>query len=335
MINRAEALSITVICDGDSRIASVIRDQHLAGVEIVPTQAAGSASPDLLIIETDPSTAAEILVSRVDRGIKDPVLVVVADDRVAERMIASGARDVLSRTSGDGVIATRIKNLLHDISLQNGLSDQHTVLKHERDQARELFREAHLEVLRVVIDLAEYRDDDTKRHTRRVGDTSAMIAQHIGLSSELVEHIHLAAPMHDIGKVAVPDAVLLKNGPLTDEEMREVQTHSVVGARVTWGRKMPLLKIAHEIALCHHERWDGTGYPVRFAGAEIPLSARIVAVADVFDALTHERPYKPAWSIDRSLEQMRMLRGTHFDPELCDAFVELVEGGLLDRIEWE
>ena len=334
MIKRAEALSITVICDGESRIASLILAERLASVDIISPKAARNIASDLIIIDSDDSAAEDVLASVVGGGGAPPVLV-VADDHVADRAIASGAHDVLSRSSGDRVIAGRIKHLLQDISLRHDLSDQHTVLKLERDQARELFREAHLEVLRVVVDLAEYRDDDTKKHTRRVGDTAAMLAQHIGLSSELVEHIHLAAPMHDIGKVAIPDAVLLKNGSLTDEEMREVQAHAIVGARVTWGRKMPVLKVAHEIALCHHERWDGTGYPVRFAGSEIPLSARIVAVADVFDALTHERPYKAAWTIDRSLAEIRALRGSHFDPELSDAFADLVEGGMLDRIDWE
>ncbi|MHB8511723.1 MAG: HD-GYP domain-containing protein [Actinomycetota bacterium] len=207
-------------------------------------------------------------------------------------------------------------------------------LERERTAAAELYAEANREVLRVVIDLAEYRDDDTRLHTRRVGDTSALLAAKIGLPNDVVQDIRHAAPMHDIGKVAVSDATLLKRGPLTPQEFQEVQLHSIVGARVTWGRKLPVLKIAHEIALCHHERWDGSGYPVQFSGTEIPLSARIVAVADVFDALTHERPYKPAWSIEQSLVELVKQRGSHFDPELVDAFEELIRGGALETIEW-
>jgi putative two-component system response regulator len=132
-----------------------------------------------------------------------------------------------------------------------------------------------------------------------------------------------AAPLHDIGKVAIPDAVLLKRGPLSKEEFEVIKTHAVVGAHILSGGQSELLRLAEEIAYTHHERWEGSGYPRGLAGTDIPLAGRLVAVVDVYDALTSTRPYKHAWPVDRAVAEMRSQRGRHFDPEVLDVFLAL------------
>ena len=161
-------------------------------------------------------------------------------------------------------------------------------------------------------------------HTRRVGELAGAVAERLGLTYDEVRLMRLAAPLHDIGKIGVPDEILLKPGRLTDEEFEQVKTHTTIGARMLAGGTAPLLVVAEQVARTHHERWDGTGYPAGLAGEEIPLAGRIVAIVDVFDALTHDRPYKNAWSVDDALAEIDRGSGTQFDPDVVDAFLPLV-----------
>ena len=189
-----------------------------------------------------------------------------------------------------------------------------------RQTGREL-EQAQFEVLARLAAAAEFRDDDTGQHTRRVGDVSVAIATGLDLPDSEVELIRLAAPLHDIGKIAIPDAILGKRGRLTSAEFDRMKTHTAVGAEMLTGGAFALLEVAEQIALTHHERWDGNGYPSGLAGEAIPMVGRIVAVADVFDALTHERPYKAAWSKADATEEMSGEAGRHFDPRVLDAFL--------------
>lgn len=181
-------------------------------------------------------------------------------------------------------------------------------------------RDSRSEVIERLALAAEFRDDDTHQHAKRIGRTAALLATTLGLSSETVELLHRAAPLHDVGKIAIPDAILLKPGKLTSEEFKVIQSHTTVGAHILSGGHSALMILAQQIALSHHERWDGSGYPAGAAGEDIPVAGRIVAVADVFDALTHERPYKAAWPVERALEEVIAQRGRHFDPKVVDAF---------------
>jgi PAS domain S-box-containing protein len=192
-----------------------------------------------------------------------------------------------------------------------------------RLEAQEDVRAAQHEVLQRLAVAAEYRDDETGQHTRRVGDLSARLAAGLGLAGEEVELLRRAAPLHDVGKIGIPDAILLKPGRLTPEEFERVKTHTVIGADMLAGGGFPLLESAERIARSHHERWDGTGYPSGLAGHDIPLDGRIVALADVFDALTHDRVYTSAWSQDDALAEIEAQRGRQFDPELVDTFLRL------------
>jgi putative two-component system response regulator len=189
-----------------------------------------------------------------------------------------------------------------------------------RRTTREL-EQAQFEMLARLAAAAELHDDDTGEHTHRVGHLSAAIAQTMGLADAQLELIRLAAPLHDIGKIAISDAILRKPGNLTVEEFEQVKIHTTVGAQMLAGSPFALLAVAEETALTHHERWDGSGYPSGLAMDEIPITGRIVAVADVFDALTHRRPYKPAWSTADAITEMTGQAGRHFDPQVVDAFL--------------
>ena len=169
------------------------------------------------------------------------------------------------------------------------------------------------------------RDLETGAHIRRIGEFSAFLADAHGLSPEDVEAIRLAAPMHDVGKVAIPDSVLLKPGKLDPDERELVERHAEIGHDILAGSTAQLLDLAAEIALIHHEKVDGSGYPNGLQGDDIPIAGRIVAVADVYDALTSDRPYRPALSVDEAVRIMVAGRGTHFDAELLDLFLDRLD----------
>jgi putative two-component system response regulator len=170
---------------------------------------------------------------------------------------------------------------------------------------------------------AEYRDDNTREHTERVAALAARLGQRLGLSELALTHIRHAAPLHDVGKIAIPDSILLKPGRLSNAEFEVVKTHAEAGARVLADADSELLEVAESIARSHHERWDGTGYPDGLSGADIPLVGRLVHVADVFDVLVHERPYKDAFSVEDAADEIRGGAGTQFDPEIVEAFADL------------
>jgi methanogenic corrinoid protein MtbC1 len=170
----------------------------------------------------------------------------------------------------------------------------------------------------------EFRDEDTGAHIERIGRFSVLLAEHIGMDAEFCERLRHAAPLHDVGKVAIPDAILLKPGPLTPEERAIVETHAEEGHRLVRGSSSSILDMAATIALSHQEKWDGTGYPRGLKGEAIPIEGRIVAVADVFDALTSDRVYRKAFSVEDAIQMMREQRGRHFDPVLLDAFMEVL-----------
>jgi HD-GYP domain-containing protein (c-di-GMP phosphodiesterase class II) len=209
-----------------------------------------------------------------------------------------------------------------EVELLQALADS-TAVAMENVRAYDELERAGLDTLRRLALAAEYRDDATHMHTERVGNTAAEIAARLALPAGEVELIRLAAPLHDIGKIAIPDTILLKPGKLTAEEWTIMRRHTIDGARLLTGSDHKVLRLAELIALYHHEWWNGTGYQQGLKGDDIPLCARIVALADAFDALTHERPYKPAWPLLQALHEIRSLRGRQFDPDVVDALLEL------------
>lgn len=265
----------------------------------------------------------EIVVHGSDERI--PVLMITADDsaEVKRQALALGAKDFVGKPFDSGEVLLRISNLLETHFLYRRLRSQNSDLENKvAERTREL-EQSQLEVLERLAAAVEFRDDDTGNHTRRVAHVSALLAQAVGLDPTSVELIRRAAPLHDIGKVGIPDSILLKAGPLTAEEFEMMKTHTVIGSRMLSKGRSELVRYSQRIARSHHEWWDGSGYPDRVSGQSIPLEARIVAVADFLDALTHERPYRPARGIDETLEEIKRRAGTHFDPIVAKALLAI------------
>ncbi|MDO9527670.1 MAG: HD domain-containing protein [Syntrophales bacterium] len=185
--------------------------------------------------------------------------------------------------------------------------------------------EAYIDTIHRLVLAAEYKDEDTGDHIVRMSRYAALIAEKLGLPDRDVRNILYVAPMHDIGKVGIPDSILMKPGKLTDEEFGIIETHTTIGAKILADSKAEILKIAEQIALSHHEKWNGKGYPQGLAGDSIPLTARIVGLADVFDALTSKRPYKDPFPVEVALDIIRKEREEHFDPDVADVFFENID----------
>ncbi len=216
--------------------------------------------------------------------------------------------------------AKNFENLVLSLASQAAIALRNATLTQE-------LREAYLDTIFRLSIAAEYKDTDTAAHIHRMSRYSAILAEGLGLSTAEVETMRYASPMHDIGKLGVPDAILMKPGKLTPQEFKEIQKHTLYGAKILENAKADLLQASEVIALTHHEKWDGTGYPKNLKGEQIPLTGRIVALADVFDALTSKRVYKPAFSLEQSLDIIKEGAGTHFDPKVVQSFM-----GNLDKI---
>jgi putative two-component system response regulator len=285
-----------------------------------------SFAPDLILLDLnmphfDGFEVMRQLHGRIQKGTYLPILVLTADitPEAKQKALSRGAKDFLTKPFDRVEVLLRITNLLETRRLTRLLQNQNQLLEGTvRERTREL-EATRLEVLERLALAAEFRDDVTGQHTKRVGETSGALAKALKWPDEQVELILRAAPLHDVGKIGISDLILLKRGKLTPEEFEVMKTHTTIGAKIQSGSIYPLLQMAEEIALTHHEKWDGTGY-AGLSGEAIPLSGRIVAVADVFDALTHERPYKKAFPAEKAFEIIRDCAGKHFDPAIVEAF---------------
>ncbi len=184
---------------------------------------------------------------------------------------------------------------------------------------------AYLDTIHRLSLAAEYKDEDTGEHIIRMSRYSELLATRMGLSEKAVEQIRYASPMHDIGKIGIPDAILIKKGKLTDDEFSVIKTHPTIGGDILAGSRSEILQVAETIARAHHEKWNGTGYPAGLAGEDIPLAGRIVAVADVFDALTSRRPYKEPFPMQKAVDILKKDSGAHFDPQVVAAFLDSLD----------
>ena len=256
-----------------------------------------------------------------------PILILSGDvtPEARREALSSGAKDFVSKPFQSDEILLRIRTQLETRFLYLQIQSQNQLLEVKVRERTRALEEAQVEIIERLAMAAEFRDDNTGQHTQRVGQMSALVARQLGMPDTQVSLIRRAAPLHDVGKIGVPDRILLKVGKLTSEEFEVVKTHTAIGARLLSGGKFPLLRVAEEIAFSHHERWDGTGY-AGIVGHEIPLAGRIVAVSDVFDALTQHRPYKAAWPVQDAIAEIDRQRGRQFDPGIVDAFLRVIEG---------
>jgi putative nucleotidyltransferase with HDIG domain len=305
-----------LVIGGNREVAESLRAQLSAAgspsvdlvpaIELVAAQAA-AAQPQVVLSLGD--TDADAVRARLDPlglDVGPPVIplseLVAGDDLLGESGIA------------------RLRIVLEHRAMRARLADLEAIVA---SQALSAFRDTEairLDTLERLARAAEYRDDNSPEHTQRVAALAARMARQLGQDDRTVWLIRHAAPLHDLGKIAIPDSILLKPGRLEPEEFEVVKTHAVLGARVLADSGSEVLTVAEQIARSHHERWDGEGYPDGLAGEAIPLVARLVGVADVFDVLVHERPYKEAWTVEDAASEIRSGAGTQFDPGVVVAF---------------
>lgn len=252
-----------------------------------------------------------------------PMLMVTADHQkeVRYRALESGATDFLTKPVDSIEFISRVRNMLTLRKSQVLLSQRNRSLAEEVQKATAEIVQRERETVLRLARAAEFRDPETGAHILRMAHYSRQIAAKLGLDADAQDLLLQAAPMHDVGKLGTPDQILLKPGRLTPEEFEIMKQHAGIGYEILKDSASPMLQMAAQIAWSHHEKWNGSGYPRALAGEDIPLVGRIVAVADVFDALTSERPYKPAWSVEEAVAHMKEQRGQHFDPACLDAFL--------------
>jgi putative two-component system response regulator len=287
-----------------------------------------SFEPDLVILDLNmPAMSGLEVMGQIRELAGDkwiPIVVISGenDGDTVTKALQSGAQDFIGKPFRRAEVVSRLRNLLRVKILQDEVEKRNLFLQERVEEGTKELIESHRDLIRRLSRCAEYRDDETGHHINRVSRTTELLARAAGLPAEQMLVIREAAAMHDIGKVGIPDAILLKPGKLTPEEWEVMRTHTLIGAALLAGGNSPLLVLSEQVAMSHHERWDGKGYPSGLAGEEIPLAARLVSVCDVFDALTSRRPYKEPWSPERAKEELLAQSGRQFDARLVALFLE-------------
>ncbi len=281
-------------------------ENGLEALEVLENESVELILMDLMMPEMDGYEATSKIKTNPKTAHIPLIIISALSDREAiTRGLKLGANEYISKPFDITEFILRVKNAVKMGELQNN--------KNEKD------------IIFILSKAAEYRDNETSMHTVRVGEMAAFIGQKMGLRHDEVELLRLSAPMHDMGKVGIEDAILLKPGKLTDEEFVKMKEHAQIGYNILSQKKTPLLSLAAQIALTHHEKYDGSGYPKGLSCDEIPISGAIVAVVDVFDALLSERPYKKAFSLEKTLSIIQEGSGNHFNPKIVDLMMQNIE----------
>jgi putative two-component system response regulator len=287
--------------------------------------------PDLIIVdylmpEMDGIEFARRFRELAGKGDTPLLMVTAAEDRaLRHRALTLGINDFVTKPFDQIELTARCRNMLALRASQKKLASRALLLADEVTKATREIASRERETLLCLGRAAEHRDPETHEHIMRMSNYSTLIARRLGLSADECELLLLSSPLHDIGKIGTPDHILLKPGRLTPEEFEIMKLHTVIGEKILANSASPILQAGAGIAISHHEKFDGSGYPYGLKGKQIPLYGRIVAVADVFDALTSERPYKKAWELDRATGLIRESRGGHFDPDVVDAFFDIFD----------
>ncbi|MBF0504474.1 MAG: response regulator [Candidatus Omnitrophica bacterium] len=298
-----------------------------------PTQAVSlykQVKPDLILLDLNmplvDGFAVMAQLSAFDPEDYLPVLVVTAEEEsIRFKALKVGAKDFLHKPYDHLDVILRSRNIIEVRLLYSQIKNHNVSLEQQvSDRIREL-KDTRLDVIRRLAVAAELRDAGTAKHIHRMSHYCQQLALAVGFSKAQAELVLTTSPLHDIGKIAIPDAILLKSSSLSAPEFEIMKTHTTLGAQMLSGSDSVFLNMAQTIAGSHHEKWDGRGYPHGIKGEEIPLVGRICAVADVFDALTSERPYKKAWTPDEAVAEINRLKGIHFDPKLVEAFSDIIK----------
>ena len=323
---------ILVVDDEESNVRALTRILRAAGYgDILATTDPAQVSdlhrnrdPDLVLLDLHMPKYDGVAVLKALRATAPPftylpVLVLTGDVTLGARRqaLAAGATDFVTKPFEVDEVLLRIHNLLETRYLHREITGQNQRLEARVRQRTAELDGAYLDTLERLAIAAEFRDDETGRHTERVGEATALLGQALGMDEEDLFLLRRAAPLHDVGKIGIPDDILRKPGPLTGEEWAKMKEHTTIGALILAGGRSRIIQLAEEIARSHHERWDGTGYPEGRAGESIPLVARLVMVADVFDALSSDRVYRDAWPTAEVLDYIRKQAGQQFDPRIA------------------
>ncbi len=282
--------------------------------------------PDLILLDINMPHLDGYQVMEQLKALNDPLLppIVILTAQHGHdfllKALAAGARDFVSKPFDRLELLMRVRNLLEAHAAHRLVFEQKDLLERMVQERTKELNESRLQVVRHLGRAAEYRDNETGLHIVRMSQISAIVAKSLGWNAADCELILLASPMHDIGKIGISDGILLKRGKFEPHEWEIMKTHASIGADILSDGDSSLLQLASLVALTHHEKWDGSGYPKGLVGEAIPQAARIVAIADVFDALTSARPYKRAWSIEQAVALITERSGTHFDPEVVEHF---------------
>jgi putative two-component system response regulator len=295
-----------------------------------PTQAVAiykELEPDLVLLDLNmpkmDGFAVMVQLSLLNPDDYLPLLILTAEDEsVRFKALHGGAKDFLHKPYERLDVILKSRNIIEVRLLYNQIKNHNAALDQQINERIKEIRDTRLDVIQRLAIAAELRDAGTGKHIYRMSRYCQLLALAVGFSKEQGELLLTTSALHDIGKIAIPDTILLKPSSLTTHEFEIIKTHTILGARMLSGSDSVFLKMAETIALNHHEKWDGRGYPHGLRGDEIPLVGRICAIADVFDALSSTRPYKEAWSFERTMTEINNLKGTHFDPKLAEAFMD-------------
>ncbi len=256
-----------------------------------------------------------------------PILVLTAqkDRETRLKALEMGAKDFVTKPFDSAEVLNRIENMLEVRLLYNDRQRQNEILEEKVRERTSQLRDTQLEIVRRLGRAGEYRDNETGMHVIRMSKFCEIIGRAAGYDEKFCELMLYASPMHDVGKIGIPDRILLKPGKLTPEEFEIMKQHTTIGADILGEQDSEIMTMARDIALNHHEKWDGSGYPSGLVGEDIPIVGRICAIADVFDALTSERVYKPAWTIEDTVKYINESSGSHFDPTLVGHFNDVID----------
>ena len=275
---------------------------------------------DLQMPFMDGFEVIELLKAHNDNEASIIMLTANVEPETRHTALAKGAKDFITKPFDHKEVICRIRNVLESRLLQKSLTEQNGRLEKSCQDRTEELLETRMHAIQCLGKAAEFRDNETGMHVVRMSKTSARIAKELGWDEEQCDLLLNASPMHDIGKIGIPDHILLKPGSLDIDEWDIMQSHTAIGEKILSVSDSDLFKAAAEIAATHHEKWDGSGYPEGLIGEEIPIMSRIVALADTFDALISERPYKRPWPVQEAITYVRENSGKHFDPEIVTAF---------------
>ncbi len=288
--------------------------------------------PDLLVLDLHmPHMEGFKIMERLKAEQKEgdtylPILVISQErNRVIQfSALEAGAKDFLVKPYDSVEVLLRIRNFLEVRMMHQQIREQNKLLERRIQERTEQLYQNQIDTIKRLSRAVEYRDSETGAHTTRIEQYVYYLAKALGFGEEESKIISTASLLHDVGKIGIPDHILQKKGPLTPEEREIMKTHTTIGAKLLSGSASTFLKMGEEIALTHHECWDGTGYPRGLMGSNIPMAGRICGLCDVFDALTSQRPYKEIWPNEKALKEIEQERGTHFDPHMVDCFFKIL-----------